>query len=1036
MVKKNLGITEPDLSDYATKKDVENAVSSIPTPDVSGQINEHNNDESAHPYIQNELEKVNNSIPTSVSQLNNDSNFVTEDTVSELIRVEFEKLPEQDVSGQISAALVDYVKKVEGKGLSTNDFTNELKTKLEGITPYDPSELEAEIGKLETAINTLVGGNASNAIESFNEIIAFLKNVSDTESLSGIIAGINARIAEVEGKIPTKVSELENDKNYLTEHQSLSHLATKNELNTKQDKIEDLDAIREGASRTIPTKTSELTNDSGFLTEHQDISHLATKDELKSKQDVISDLANIREGASKGSTAIQEEQYKGTIAAVDTDESVDDPNIPSGSYDDTEIKAQIEVLASEVEGKQETLVSGQNIKTINGKSLLGEGNIEIERGDSYDDTELKNQITDLASEVSKKADEAETASKLSELGSKVKSENTNSEGDIASTKLVWKNFITEKKNNNRNIFSSWDSSGQVELEFFVLSLKIESKNNNTDERKEYYYNNLRLTEVQVTHNQVGFFIKNPKDEWVLYNSYITKESGVKRYVLTYSYYSVELILNWDYAPQTRIYGDGVQLPFEGKYLVNYDKPLSYLLYSELEDTTPTTTSLDNIFFKVFNFQDEKVVDVISEKGNFSVSYDNGLRFVAEGYTGNYEANTPQLERIAKFLTHGHKYALFYDVEFTDNILFHTSDAFEVLFIKYAQLLSFNIGSEYTYVSKNRVFGVSFSQAPQDPNVEVHNYFIRFKKYNNTHTTSKILDVKFNQLMLVDVSDSILKDKTERELRALFMQTGTFEKIVLVNNTTDTKFNSLYQGLNLRSLGDSLPETVSFQPYIAQSFGMKYDSNVELTTENIVWNGENVTRWRSVYGGTRVAPITISNGDTGKAESSIYMRAKSLKYNAPDVLLILGGYNDTIAGKPYINGGTSVQPDDYGLTDEPYLGGEIDLVTNPQAEVPSFGACYRGMIENILKDVPWCRIVLCGVPRGSGETGKYGTDLDWNNKKNAVIERIAKEYGFPYVNLADVYGVNKYNYDWLTKDELHFSEFGGRRVAMEIIAQAF
>lgn len=288
MVKKNLGITEPDLSDYATKKDVEDAVSSIPTPDVSGQIEEHNNDESAHPYIQNELEKVNNSIPTNVSQLDNDSNFVTEDTVSELIRVEFEKLPEQDVSGQISAALTDYVKKVEGKGLSTNDFTNELKTKLEGITPYDPSELEAEISKLETALNTLVGGNASNAIESFNEIIAFLKNVSDTESLSGIIAGINARIAEVDGKIPTKVSELDNDNGYLNEHQDISHLATKDELQGKQNVIQDLKAIREGASKgatalqSIPDEyvTESELDKKGYLTEHQDISHLATKDEL------------------------------------------------------------------------------------------------------------------------------------------------------------------------------------------------------------------------------------------------------------------------------------------------------------------------------------------------------------------------------------------------------------------------------------------------------------------------------------------------------------------------------------------------------------------------------------------------------------------------------------------------------------------------------------------------------------------------------------------------------------------------------------
>ena len=148
-------------------------------------------------------------IPKKVSELDNDSGYATSKEVEDAIS----KIPTPDVSGQIASALVDYVKKVEGKGLSTNDFTNELKTKLEGITPYDPSELEAEIGKLETALNTLVGGNASNAIESFNEIIAFLNNVSDKETLDGIIAGINARIAEVESKIPTKVSQIENDLN-------------------------------------------------------------------------------------------------------------------------------------------------------------------------------------------------------------------------------------------------------------------------------------------------------------------------------------------------------------------------------------------------------------------------------------------------------------------------------------------------------------------------------------------------------------------------------------------------------------------------------------------------------------------------------------------------------------------------------------------------------------------------------------------------------------------------------------------------------
>jgi hypothetical protein len=60
------------------------------------------------------------------------------------------------------------------------------------------------------------------------------------------------------------------------------------------------------------------------------------------KQDAISDLATIREGAVKGATAIQSHQ--------------------------------------DISGKQDKLVSGTNIKTINGTSILGSGDIVIEGG--------------------------------------------------------------------------------------------------------------------------------------------------------------------------------------------------------------------------------------------------------------------------------------------------------------------------------------------------------------------------------------------------------------------------------------------------------------------------------------------------------------------------------------------------------------------------------------------------------------------------------------------------------------------------------
>ena len=51
-------------TDLVTQEQLEGAIGAIPTPDVSGQINTHNQDETAHPYILSQLEELRNSLPT------------------------------------------------------------------------------------------------------------------------------------------------------------------------------------------------------------------------------------------------------------------------------------------------------------------------------------------------------------------------------------------------------------------------------------------------------------------------------------------------------------------------------------------------------------------------------------------------------------------------------------------------------------------------------------------------------------------------------------------------------------------------------------------------------------------------------------------------------------------------------------------------------------------------------------------------------------------------------------------------------------
>ena len=65
----------------ASEEYVDEQLKKIPTPDISGQIGEHNNDENAHPVLLNEIDNVAKSIPTKVSQLDNDKQFVTAEEV-------------------------------------------------------------------------------------------------------------------------------------------------------------------------------------------------------------------------------------------------------------------------------------------------------------------------------------------------------------------------------------------------------------------------------------------------------------------------------------------------------------------------------------------------------------------------------------------------------------------------------------------------------------------------------------------------------------------------------------------------------------------------------------------------------------------------------------------------------------------------------------------------------------------------------------------------------------------------------------------
>lgn len=128
----------------------------------------------------------------------------------------------------------------------------------------------------------------------------------------------------------------------------------------------------------IPTKVSELTNDSNFVTEAEVSGDLANKadktyvDEQLATKQPVGDYATKTELAGKADSSVVE-SLSTQVATNTSDISI----IKTKQEEDGD---KIDSLDKEMATKQDLLVSGTNIKTINSQSLLGEGNIEIESG--------------------------------------------------------------------------------------------------------------------------------------------------------------------------------------------------------------------------------------------------------------------------------------------------------------------------------------------------------------------------------------------------------------------------------------------------------------------------------------------------------------------------------------------------------------------------------------------------------------------------------------------------------------------------------
>lgn len=243
-------------------------------------------------------------IPTKTSELTNDSNFVSDANYQHTDN-NFTDALLTKLNGLTKITKVSELENDEGflkehqslSGYATEQWVEgkDYLPASHNISPAAHSDIRELITGLTTRLNALADSD-DTALDQLSEIVAYIKSnrsliesiTTSKVSISDIVDNItssatNKPLSANQGRVlksvidsiavPTKVSELQNDKNYLTEHQSLAEYAKSADLA----KVATSGSYNDLADKpTIPSTSGLASEDwvesKGYLTTHQDIS--------------------------------------------------------------------------------------------------------------------------------------------------------------------------------------------------------------------------------------------------------------------------------------------------------------------------------------------------------------------------------------------------------------------------------------------------------------------------------------------------------------------------------------------------------------------------------------------------------------------------------------------------------------------------------------------------------------------------------------------------------------------------------------------
>ena len=314
------------------------------------------------------------SVPTKVSELVNDSGYITTADTQNFV-----------TSGDVQTQINDSISGKADSSAVTAQIS-EVKAQIE-------AEIPSKVSDLQNDLNFASTGDVKTQVESYNYINSGQAQTQIDNSISGKLNTdiFTAYTANTQTELNNKqdVSGMTEyattaftESTYLKEHQSLSAYTPTSGFSTINGSaiteggnivveetpysggtnIDITDHIISVTGITVPTKLSDLTNDSGYINSEQAQTQIDNSVSSKVDTDIF------------------------TAYTANTKTEID--NAVSVKADSSRVDEIEEVTASALvelhNTKQDILISGTNIKTINNQSLLGSGNIEIQGSSGSD----------------------------------------------------------------------------------------------------------------------------------------------------------------------------------------------------------------------------------------------------------------------------------------------------------------------------------------------------------------------------------------------------------------------------------------------------------------------------------------------------------------------------------------------------------------------------------------------------------------------------------------------------------------------------